>query len=141
MRWTSGSESCRPTPTGSSTSRSAPWSFWTDSSTSGGAGTTFINANYRVGFGGDLSKDHPISFEYTPALATADGELYDPTATDSGLGDKIDVDMLFDNGSGVKTKVECASCHDVHNSKSAGNSKLLLIANNDSALCLTCHNK
>lgn len=107
----------------------------------GQTGTQFIPASGRVGYGGNLTKDHPIGFEYTAALATADGELYNPTTTDSGLGLQIDDDMLFDNGSGSKTKMECASCHDVHNTKSAGNSKLLLIANNSSALCLTCHNK
>lgn len=107
----------------------------------GGTGSSFIPASARVGYGGDLTKDHPIGFEYTVALATADGELYNPTTQNSGLGAQIDDDMLFDNGSGSKTKLECGSCHDVHNTKSAANSKLLLIANNSSALCLTCHNK
>lgn len=106
----------------------------------GVSGSAFIAPAGRVGFGGSLSKDHPIAFEYTAALATADGELYNPS-TPSGIGSSISADMLFDNGSGSKTRVECASCHDVHNTKSAANSKLLLKSNANSALCLTCHNK
>jgi predicted CXXCH cytochrome family protein len=44
-------------------------------------------------------------------------------------------DLLFDN------KVECASCHDVHNTVSATATKLLLIKNDVSKLCLSCHSK
>lgn len=111
----------------------------------GGTGSTFIDPTKRVGYGGTLRNDHPIAFEYTAALVTADAGGGTPelaAVTDnSGLGGTIQNDMLFDNGSGTKTRVECASCHDVHNTKSAGNSKLLLKSNENSALCLTCHKK
>lgn len=107
----------------------------------GASGSTFISSSNRVGYLGSLQKDHPIAFEYTAGLASADTELEDPTAKSTGLGGTIATDMLFDNGSGQKTRLECASCHDVHNTKSAANSKLLLIANNSSALCLMCHKK
>ena len=107
----------------------------------GQTGSQTIPVAAKVGAGGNLTKDHPIAFEYTAALATADGELYNPTTQSSGIGAEIDDDMLFDNGSGSKTRMECASCHDVHNTKSAANSKMLLKANNSSALCLTCHDK
>ncbi len=87
----------------------------------------------------DLSNDHPISFTYDTALATADGELHDPTTTDSGLGAQIDDDMLFGTN-----QLECASCHDVHD----GDATAFLIKPNTvatggsaSGLCLTCHNK
>ncbi len=86
--------------------------------------------------GTDLSGDHPISFTYDAALATTDGELYDPTTTASGLGGNIDADMLF---GGTSDQMECASCHDVHNT--AGVAPLLLKANTNSELCLTCHIK
>jgi len=76
--------------------------------------------------GTDLSDDHPISFTYNAALVTADGGLNDPTgATISG--------WLFGG------KVECASCHDVHNNGLGD--PLLRISNDGSALCLTCHAK
>ncbi len=97
----------------------------------GATGTNFINGSDLIGT--DLSNDHPISFAYDTALATSDGGLNDPSSQNSGLGGTIDEDMLF-NGN-----MECASCHDVHDS--AGNSKLLVKSNASSALCLTCHNK
>ncbi|MFC2163969.1 cytochrome c3 family protein [Acidobacteriota bacterium] len=97
-------------------------------------GTTFMAAGATL-IGTDLSGTHPISFVYDAALATADGELFDPVTTASGIvgssGD-IDDDMLF------ATKMECASCHDVHN---RGIPKLLVKSNAASGLCLTCHDK
>jgi predicted CXXCH cytochrome family protein len=97
----------------------------------GAAGSTNISGSALVGT--DLSNDHPISFTYDSALATADGQLYNPSVANSGLGGTITADMLFAD------KIQCASCHDVHNS--AGNTDLLRIDNAASALCLTCHNK
>ncbi|MCF8056188.1 MAG: cytochrome C [Desulfocapsa sp.] len=92
-----------------------------------------------IGADGDLginlSDDHPISFAYTSALATADGELYDPDGAGTGLGgDTITATMLFTGG-----LLECASCHDVHNN--TGFDPMLLVDNTGSGLCLTCHNK
>ncbi len=87
-------------------------------------------------FGTDLSNDHPISFDYTTALATADGELHNPSVANSGLGGTIAADMLFSNS------LECASCHDVHDGNDLGPTGHLLIKSNaNSALCLTCHDK
>jgi predicted CXXCH cytochrome family protein len=98
-------------------------------------GTNYIDAAYRIGgaSGNDLSTDHPISFEYSDALAISDDGLHQPTTTNSGLGGTIDEDMLFGS------KMECASCHDVHNKY--GVSHLLKMSNVNSELCLTCHNK
>jgi len=85
--------------------------------------------------GTNLSDDHPVSFAYTSALATTDGELHDPATWPSGIrtGGTIRSDMLFAD------QLECASCHDVHNSFSQP--KLLVKSNAASALCLTCHAK
>ncbi len=87
----------------------------------------------------NLSLHHPVSFTYDTALMQADGELHDPSATAvSQLGGKtIQQGMLFEG------RMECPSCHDVHATKgdSATAPKLLLVANNHSRLCLTCHNK
>ena len=99
-------------------------------------GTTFIPAGALVGGSANLTGEHPISFTYDDALASADGELHPPTTTASGLGAQIDDDLLFGVGN---DQLECASCHDVHNW--ANNGKLLVVANTGSALCLTCHNK
>lgn len=98
-------------------------------------GTNFIDPSARIGgvAGNDLSTDHPISFEYTDALAVSDGGLFPPTTTNSGLGSTIDNDLLFND------RMECASCHDVHNRY--GVLHLLKMSNVNSELCLTCHNK
>lgn len=99
------------------------------------SGTNYIDPSAKVGGlgGNDLSTDHPISFDYTDAMATSDGGLFQPTTTNSGLGSSINNDMLFNS------KMECASCHDVHNR--FGVSHLLKMSNVNSELCLTCHNK
>ncbi len=97
----------------------------------GNTGSTMIGGGEN--FGTDLSNDHPISFTYNTALSTTDGGLNDPSTASSGLGGTIDHDLL------LASKVECASCHDVHNS--TGLSKLLVKSNASSALCLTCHSK
>ncbi|MFQ5514444.1 MAG: cytochrome c3 family protein [Myxococcota bacterium] len=93
-------------------------------------GTDFMTGGALIGT--DLSGDHPVSLTYDAALASTDGELFDPTTTSSGLGDTIDGDMLF-NGS-----LECGTCHDVHD---AGFGEFLRKDNAGSALCLTCHDK
>jgi predicted CXXCH cytochrome family protein len=96
----------------------------------GATGSTSIAGTANVGT--DLANDHPVSFVYNAALASNDGELFDPSTT-TPLGGSITADLLF------STQVECASCHDVHNT--ANNTSLLTINNAASALCLTCHDK
>lgn len=98
-------------------------------------GTTYITPAYRIGgvTGSDLSREHPISFDYTDALAVVDGGLNPPTTTSSGLGGTISENMLFAG------KMECASCHDVHNKYNVNH--LLRLSNVNSQLCLVCHRK
>ncbi|MFC2086436.1 cytochrome c3 family protein [Bacteroidota bacterium] len=95
--------------------------------------------NYDIGFsaglstmptGGtnlstDLSDDHPISFIYNSHLATADGNLKDPAS--------IMMPMKLEN-----EKVQCTSCHDPHKNM---NSKFLVVSNQYSELCISCHLK
>jgi predicted CXXCH cytochrome family protein len=95
-------------------------------------GTTFIDSSGRVGT--DLRGTHPIGLIYDASLATADPKLYNPSAKATALGGTITHDLLFGSGN-----LECASCHDVHNTQN--NASLLRITKNGSALCLTCHNK
>jgi predicted CXXCH cytochrome family protein len=83
--------------------------------------------------GTDLRDDHPISFTYDSTLASQDQGLYDPTTQNSGLGSTIHVDLLHEG------RLECSSCHDVHNQ--SGSDFLLVKSNAGSSLCLTCHNK
>lgn len=99
-------------------------------------GSNYISTDNRIGgvSGGDMSNEHPISFDYTTALATLDGGLHDPATTNvTALGGSISNTMLFAN------KMECASCHDVHNKYNVPS--LLKITNTNSQLCLTCHDK
>lgn len=106
----------------------------------GATGTSFTTGSKNLGT--DLSNDHPIGFTYDAALVTADPGLKAITTTANigvgGVSTGTIASNLLKGG-----KVECASCHDVHNSASgtAVQSKLLRITNAGSALCLTCHAK
>jgi predicted CXXCH cytochrome family protein len=95
-------------------------------------GTEFMDSGSNKNLGTSLADDHPVSFIYDAALATADGELHDPAATSSGLGGTIQKDLLFND------RIQCASCHDPHNDS---NGNFLRIRNDASTLCLTCHIK
>lgn len=101
----------------------------------GSNGTRFVDGSKLLGT--DISNDHPVSFTYDATLATNDGGLYNPLTQIAFGGKTINQAMLIAN------KLECSSCHDVHKNKgySASSSKLLLVNNSGSGLCLTCHNK
>ncbi len=106
----------------------------------GKAGATYINPNRSLGT--DLSNDHPISITYDDTTAGEDGALYPPSSTTgiiigTGADSKEGTlaEMMVPTG-----KVQCTSCHDVHN-KFVQVDPLLKISNAGSALCLTCHNK
>jgi predicted CXXCH cytochrome family protein len=82
----------------------------------------------------DLSNDHPISFVYSSALASTDGELYDPQDPSH-----TEIQDLLKNYAGVAGgNFECSSCHDAHD---PDNPPFLVRDNDGSALCLTCHIK
>jgi len=105
----------------------------------GTTGTTFIGAGDKIG--PDLRGEHPIGFTYDAALATADASLKNPVTTSVTIGagtttktGTIAATMLFGN------KLECASCHDVHNTFTNGG-KLLKVASAGSAICIACHSK
>ncbi|MFI4979261.1 MAG: cytochrome c3 family protein [Nevskiales bacterium] len=77
--------------------------------------------------GTDLSDDHPISFAFTAAVAAArNGELVNPAT----LTGKVKLD--------ASGQLQCTSCHDPHDDS---NGKFLVVANQASALCQTCHIK
>jgi predicted CXXCH cytochrome family protein len=73
----------------------------------------------------DLGDDHPISFDYTTGLAAADGQLKDPSA--------IVLPVALHNG-----RMQCTSCHDPHRNLT---SDFLLLTNQYSELCFSCHNR
>ncbi len=103
-------------------------------------GTTTTGTHFISGLssgisdlGTDMRNDHPLSFTYDATLASADKYIYNPTLQASGLGGTITTDLLINN------KLQCYSCHDVHNG--SGVNHLLRTSNAGSALCLTCHNR
>jgi predicted CXXCH cytochrome family protein len=100
----------------------------------GATGTTFATGNALIGT--DLRGTHPIGIVYDPSLASKDGGLHNPDSKTTPMGGTITRDLLFGTGN-----LECASCHDVHNTQSLGKPHLLRITTDGSQLCLTCHDK
>ena len=100
-----------------------------------------LNANSPRNLGTNLSNDHPIGFPYDATLVAADPGLADPATATVAIGagntGTIAAKML------IAGQVECASCHDVHNSTSgtAQEAFLLRVSSTGSAICLTCHKK
>ena len=139
--------------------------------TSGGAAVTNMggvaatNTEGSPNLGTDLTNDHPISFTYNTALALLKGAtLRDPTTSTpdvAGTGtlaiyragdpaqggpNTIAAQMLFTKpGAGTPDQLECASCHEPHahgdSSVAGSNFPFLIKSNQNSYLCLTCHNK
>jgi len=112
----------------------------------GATGSTMIsNAAYKAtsNIGTSLNDDHPIGFTYDTALATANGSLHDPAAKNVTIGSSptksgtVAALMLFSG------KMECSSCHDVHNTFAVGanGTGMVKMAAAGSAICLACHNK
>ncbi len=81
--------------------------------------------------GTDLSNDHPISFIYDNALATAQGELADPASLTSNTPlDEPPAAPL------APQSVQCDTCHDPHEDT---NPSFLRLSNQNGALCTRCH--
>lgn len=80
----------------------------------------------------DLRGTHPISIVYDDA---ADVNLNLAASTPIGTSGFI-ADVLDTNN-----RLQCSSCHDVHNQESVAGTALLRVDNAASALCLTCHIK
>jgi predicted CXXCH cytochrome family protein len=93
-------------------------------SMAGGVSTMPASSASRLGT--DLSGDHPISIAYTSALASARGELADPSTLTG-------VVRLDSTG-----QLQCSACHDAHNDPYG---KFLVMSNAASALCNVCHLK
>lgn len=83
--------------------------------------------------GTDLSNDHPVSFVLTAADVTADGGLktVDQIYT-------ADHGYLTNYVSGTSGRIECSSCHKVHD---PAISPFLRKSMAQSAMCLDCHIK
>jgi hypothetical protein len=102
----------------------------------GGVGTNVPNfAIETVGGSTDLTHMHPIGVSYSQA------KLADPDlAATPALGAGTTFARML---KGPQQTVECASCHDIHQTicQSAIVSHSLIVDLNNGALCLTCHIK
>lgn len=102
-------------------------------SQSGGGGT--IGVQYVIGKDNYLGNHHPIGFDYD-AVAAVDPEIR--SADDTQLTGTTTIrDHLLGAGN---NKMECGSCHSVHNKGNTGE-RLLWRSDVNSELCLTCHDK
>jgi hypothetical protein len=100
-----------------------------------------------VGFGGDMTNDHPIGFDYTKVAGAngasgTDRRIFaaDATRTFRGNPSVLIRDQLHSG-----TIMTCATCHDVHNkdnTNGGGTYNYFVHApQQDSQLCLSCHDK
>lgn len=112
----------------------------------GATGSNFVTGPARVGANGNLNDDHPISINFDTALSVTDPGLHDPSVktAEIGTGGTRTRSGTLNQVMLIGGKVQCASCHDVHNTftvPGGPGSPLLKITKAGSALCLTCHNK
>lgn len=98
----------------------------------GGNGGTGIVITGAAALGTDLSNDHPIGIEY-PTSSPA--EYHDPSGFAPGINGGPGVRLVTING---LERVECTSCHNVHNN---GLGNFLRVPLQESYLCLQCHIK
>jgi predicted CXXCH cytochrome family protein len=108
----------------------------------GVTGATMVSTANNLGV--NLKASHPIGFTYDTALATADGSLFDPSVKTTTIGSGAQTrtgtvaSVLLYGG-----KLECDSCHDVHNTFTVGaaGSGLVKVDPAGSQICFACHNK
>lgn len=100
--------------------------------TSQSTGNATISTSYIVGQDKYLGNHHPIGFDYDTVFA-GDPEIRDPDTAQMNPGVFIR-DRLFGG------TLQCASCHSVHNKGNSGE-MLLWRSDQNSELCLTCHDK
>ncbi|MBI2218931.1 MAG: hypothetical protein HYU51_16720 [Candidatus Rokubacteria bacterium] len=86
--------------------------------------TTMPSGPGRLGT--DLSDDHPVSFVYSASLAATRGDLVNPAALTGWI--RLD----------ASGQLQCTTCHDPHDDTYG---KFLVVSNQASALCQTCHVK
>ena len=84
--------------------------------------------------GTNLTNDHPVSFAFSAAVASADGELVSPSLLTGAI-------KLYEGATaGQRDSVQCTTCHDPHLTVNPKFLKRTFIGRTDN-LCLTCHIK
>ncbi|MBI5739747.1 MAG: hypothetical protein HZA16_03410 [Nitrospirae bacterium] len=89
---------------------------------------------YLIGKDGYLGNHHPIGFDYEAVQGS------DKYIRDSGTEMTADGSTIADHLYGEDARLECGTCHSVHNKGNSGE-RLLWRSDIRSALCLTCHDK
>lgn len=102
--------------------------------TSRATGSAMISTSYTIGQGNYLGNHHPIGFDYD-AVQAADGEIRAADGT-VYVTDGRDIRQFLAGDA----KMECSTCHSVHNTGNSGES-FLWRSDVASELCLTCHDK
>lgn len=89
-----------------------------------------------------LLNHHAVGFVYDGEIATPYGRLFDPGARSVTIGTgeqsrtgTIASVLLYDR------RMECQSCHDVHNTFTVGTKKLVKASTDGRTICLACHDK
>jgi len=103
------------------------------STTSTANGSAFISPCYVIGQDKYLGNHHPIGFNYDDVQAV-DTEIRQADTAKLTATSFI-ADHLSETGT-----MECSTCHAVHNKGNTGES-LLWRSDQNSELCLTCHDK
>jgi predicted CXXCH cytochrome family protein len=110
-------------------------------------GSAFMTTQYRIGADGYLANHHPIGFPYD-AVAALDPEIFESSIAvydhtlDSAVGNPGTATVPVEPISNFLWggKMECTTCHAVHNKGNTGE-KLLYVSDQNSNLCFSCHNK
>ena len=101
-------------------------------STSVSNGSTTITNRYRIGADKYLGNHHPIGFNYDNVQA---GDTEIRSADTAQL-----TPTTFVRDHLANSQMECSTCHSVHNKGNSGE-RLLWRSDQNSELCLTCHDK
>jgi predicted CXXCH cytochrome family protein len=96
-------------------------------------GTTIMTSAYQIGGDKYLGNHHPIGFNYD------DAQLGDVELRNADTAQLTPTSFVRDHLSG-DAHMECATCHSVHNKGNDGE-RLLWRSDQNSELCLTCHDK
>ncbi|MBW7989981.1 MAG: hypothetical protein FVQ84_08205 [Planctomycetes bacterium] len=89
----------------------------------GSPGGVYITPG-QANLGTDLSDDHPISFVYSDSLSTKDSQI----RLASTLPDEFKLDR--------SGELQCTTCHTAHDNQYGD---FLVMSNQRSAICVTCH--
>lgn len=96
-------------------------------------GAAFMSSIYVIGQDKYLGNHHPIGFNYD------DVQAVDTQIREADTAKLTATSFVADHLSETGT-MECSTCHDVHNKGNTGET-LLWRSDQNSELCLTCHDK